>query len=171
MLNTKVTLTLESNLLRDYLGYLFEKSSRDEYIVTARNDFGKLLIAHLKAADREPTTKSSCRTVTLQLPSNGATLNFNNKYVYYSSQSISQLNNALTAIFNMDFWRYSLQGKSMKLRKEEMIEAFICSRKLLSDEFFESLHKRAYRKDIERLKLLTKKLKRRYYYIDSLYCK
>ena len=171
MLNTTVTFTLESNLLRDYLGYLFEKSSRDEYIVTARNDFGKLLIAHLKAADREPTTKSSCRTVTLQLPSNDATLNFNNKYVYYTEQSTHQLNKALSAIFNMDFWMHCIQGRSVDLRKDEMVESFILSRRLFSQDLFETLHKRAYRKDLETLKLLNKKLTKRYYYLEGLYRK
>lgn len=171
MTNTKVTFNVQTNLLRDYLGYLFAKSSDREYIITARSDFGKLLIAHLQPADRLPLFKPTERSATLVIPTNEATINFSNKFVCYSSQSTIQLNFALTAIFNLDFWQYSIECKAMGLRNDEMIESFIFSRKLLSGEFFESLKKRAYRKDVETLKLLTTKLKRRYYNINNFYRK
>lgn len=171
MINTKVTFNVQTDLLRDYMGYLFASNPDGEYIVTARSDFGKLLIAHLQPADRLPPLKPSKRSVTLMMPTNEGTMNFGNKYVCYSSQSTIQLNYGLTAIFNMDFWMYCIQGRSMKLRKDEMIESFIFSRKLFSRDLFESLQKRAYRKDLEVLKLLSKKLKKRYYYLESFYRK
>lgn len=162
---------METDLLRDYIGHLFTKNGDDEYIVTARSDFGKLLIAHMQPADRLPMLKPTDRSVTLMMPTNEATMNFKNKFVCYSVQSTIQLNIALLAMFNLDFWRYCIQGKSLNLRKDEMIESFIFSRKLFSNDLFESLQKRAYRKDLETLKLLTKKLKRRFYYIDGFYKK
>ena len=58
--------------------------------------------------------------------------------------------------------------KALRQRKEEIIEAFILSRKLFSAEYFESLHKRAYRRELKELEALKRKLTRRAYYIESL---
>ena len=106
--------------------------------------------------------------MTFILPINEATQNFQNKFIYLSAQATKQLNISLRAYFELDFWEFVQRRKALRQRKEEIIEAFILSRKLFSAEYFESLHKRAYRRELKELEALKRKLIRRAYYIESL---
>ena len=103
--------------------------------------------------------------MTFILPINEATQNFQNKFIYLSAQATKQLNISLRAYFELDFWEFVQRRKALRQRKEE---AFILSRKLFSAEYFESLHKRAYRRELKELEALKRKLTRRAYYIESL---
>jgi len=99
----------------------------------------------------------------------------NSDYIYMLNQAsgdrqilAKQLNISLRAYFELDFWEFVQRRKALRQRKEEIIEAFILSRKLFSAEYFESLHKRAYRRELKELEALKRKLTRRAYYIESL---
>ena len=99
----------------------------------------------------------------------------NSDFVYMLNQAsgdrqilAKQLNISLRAYFELDFWEFVQRRKALRQRKEEIIEAFILSRKLFSAEYFESLHKRAYRRELKGLEALKRKLARRAYYVESL---
>lgn len=155
-------------LHRDYLTYLFEQDITGRLAVSARNDFGKLVIAHIKDTQRPQKAPEGDWTVTLLLPLNEATQNFQNKFICLSAQANEQLNKALQAYFNLDFWEFVQRRKALGERKENIIEAFIVSRKLFSVECFDLLHKRAYRRELKELQAMKGKLMRRTYYIESL---
>lgn len=152
----------------DYLGHLFEQTPDGRFIVTARNDFGKLLVGHIKDSPRSVNPPDGEFVATLIIPLNEATLNFRNKFIYLNTQAHEQLNLSLRAYFNLDFWEYVQRRKGMKERKEDIIEAFILSRKLFSTECFELLHKRAYRRELKDLTAMKRKLLRRTYFVESL---
>ena len=164
----RLTFDVDDRIHMDYLAYLFERDTSGAYIVTARNCFGKLIIGHTQAASLPPKEACGKFAVTFILPINEATQNFQNKFIYLSAQATKQLNISLRAYFELDFWEFVQRRKALRQRKEEIIEAFILSRKLFSAEYFESLHKRAYRRELKELEALKRKLTRRTYYIESL---
>ena len=142
----RLTFDVDDRIHMDYLAYLFERDTSGAYIVTARNCFGKLIIGHTQAASLPPKEACGKFAVTFILP----------------------INISLRAYFELDFWEFVQRRKALRQRKEEIIEAFILSRKLFSAEYFESLHKRAYRRELKELEALKRKLTRRAYYIESL---
>lgn len=164
----RLTFDVDDRIHMDYLAYLFERDTSGAYIVTARNCFGKLIIGHTQTASLPPKEACGKFAVTFILPINEATQNFQNKFIYLSAQATKQLNISLRAYFELDFWEFVQRRKALRQRKEEIIEAFILSRKLFSAEYFESLHKRAYRRELKELEALKRKLTRRAYYIESL---
>lgn len=152
----------------DYLTYLFARDSAGRLVVSARQDFGKLVISHIKDTPLPPKELDGEWIATLLLPQNEATQNFLNKFIYLSTQATEQLNKGLQAYFNLDFWEFVQRRNSLRERKEDIIEAFIVSRKLFSAECFDVLHKRAYRRELRDLQALKNKFLRRAYYIESL---
>lgn len=152
----------------DYLKYIFEQTADGSFVVTARNDFGKLVIGHIKDTPRIHEIPTGDYIATLILPLNEATLNFLNKFIYLTTQAQAQLNMALRAYFTLDFWEYVQRRKIIKERKDNIIESFIISRKLFTTDYFGLLHKRVYRQELKELATMKAKLLRRAYYLESI---
>lgn len=79
-----------------------------------------------------------------------------------------QLNQALAAYFDLDFTGYYRRGQGAKFSKADIIQAFIVSRRLVSDDYFDALSKRMYRRQREEIAAITRKLRRRAYYLDEV---
>ncbi|MBR1926173.1 MAG: hypothetical protein IJ840_00195 [Bacteroidales bacterium] len=164
-----------SPILADYLAWLFPpREPGGPLIVRAGNPMGKLLVAHcrvsdtpVKAVDPEEGSKTKPIWFDIELPDNDATWPLRTKWLWYSPADIKALNMALRATFDLDFGLYYMKGISQGLMKKDVVTAFVVSRSLFSKDSFESLHKRAYRKDLVSLERRIKQLLDKATYIDK----
>ena len=161
-----VNLRINNQLLADYLRYLFPPV--DSVLkVNSEHGMGKLLIAHCRVSSKPVPEVCDGSMVTLRLPLCNATQSLEYKFLYYSNADTAQLNLALKAYFDLDFEGYYRRGENADFSKRDIVEGFIQSRKLISSDNFDALHKRAYRKQLERHTILLRKLQRKAYYIDE----
>lgn len=161
----EVQFKVDGVMYYDFLHYLFP--STDEILkVSSKHGLGKLIIAHCKIAVSQVATLTGDNVVTLSLPICEATDIFQNRWLYLDKSSIVQLNKALQSYFDLDFVGYYRATESA-YSKTDIIDAYIVSRKLISTDNFENLTKRAYRRDLDKLRSLRKKLKRKSYYVDE----
>lgn len=161
----EVYLKVKNQLLYDYLKYLFEEQD-GALTVSSTIPLGRLLIAHCKTSVL-PVYPEGNHNIKLRLPHHKATENFEYKFLYYTSSDNAALNLALSATFDLDFAGYYRRGEILGIKKKDIIEAFIVSRKLFSTDCFDALHKRVYRREQSSMQQLTEKLLRKAYYIDE----
>ncbi len=161
-----VTLRVDSQMLIDYLHYLFPE---EEYGLKVSSDtiMGKLIISHCREAPAPIFPPSDDRLVTFVLPKCRSTQSLDNKFLFFSSGDETQLNLALRALFEWDLMAYYHRGEELNFPKKDIVEGFIFSRKLFSKDCFDTLHKRIYRRQQEQLNRLSNKLRRKLYYIDE----
>ncbi len=161
-----VQLRIDNPMLLDYIGYLFPVEG-DTLKVNSEHGLGKLIIAHCRQSPKPVEPVLGEYVVTLRLPLCSASQNLEYKFLYFSRADMTQLNQALRAYFDLDFTGYYRRGESAGFSKKEIIEGFIQSRRLVSRDNYDALHKRAYRKQRERDALLAKRLMRKAYYVDE----
>lgn len=161
-----VQLRVDNPMLTDYLSYLFPPEGAS-LKVNSEHGMGKLIIAHCRESPKPVESVPGDCVVTLRLPLCSATQSLEYKFLYYSATDMAQLNLALRSFFDLDFVGYMRRGEAAGFSKKDTIESFIHSRQLVSSDNFDALNKRAYRRELERHKLLLRKLKRKAYYIDE----
>lgn len=158
---------VDNDMLTDYIHYLFDGGKDGPLKVSATSELGELLIAHARISDRPVPKPEGDNVIEIELPLNDATQSLANRFLYYSKADMKRLNMGLNAIFNIDLRTYYLKGLDLEWPKKDIITAFITSRKLFSTDVYDSLHKRAYRREIAKQSKLTKKLLRKVYYIHE----
>lgn len=150
---------IKKELHRSYLNYLFPKDQNGNFIVTRNQDFGKFLTAMVRYSKTPVTTLKRQTNVVFEsflLPASRPLDNAGNYYLYFSSEDQEKLNDYIDVLFNIDFDRYYLNGKKMSMQQQDIIQAFIISRKLvqhIGDN--ETLKKREYREGLKMLKKYT----------------
>lgn len=167
----EVSINLQTGYYLDYLGYLFPRDPETgAYAVSSTTDLGKLLIAYAKVSDMpvtQPPAGDNVKTVTLSLPLTDTSQDRRNKWLYYTETDTARLQAVLKAQFNMDFVAYYLRGSVMGHQKKEIIEMFIVSRRLISVDPFEALHKRIYRMEQKKMQAVSQKLIRKANYFEE----
>ena len=155
-----------SELLRDWFVWAFPPDAPGGPCkVSASSVIGKLLIAYAKPVI-QPEPKPEGITLNVVLPEYGNTTSMlKNHYLSISKAQSERLNFALRAEFDLDFRCYYRRGLELGIPKKDIVEAFILSRHL-ADLSFDTLHKRIYRRDINALNSLSKKLLNKLYSID-----
>ena len=161
-----VTLRVDNTTLSDYLHYLYPQEA-DGLKVSSDNILGKLLIAHCREAPAPMFPIEGECVVTLILPKCRATQTLENKFLYYTAGDMAQLNMALRACFDLDLATYYRKGEAVGFSKKDIVEGFIFSRKLLSKDNFDAIHKRVYRRQQEIMGQLSRKLQRKLYYLEE----
>lgn len=161
-----VKLKVTSVLLADYLRHIFPSAGDGDLRVSASNSLGKLLIAHARETS-SPVEIVGENVMPLTFPVNSATQVLKNRFLYYPEWSVSALNMALSATFDYDFTGYYRAGEAVGMDKKDIVDGFIFSRHLFSMDYFDTLHKRAYRRELRDLEALRNKLIRRVYYINE----
>lgn len=163
----RLFLQLDSEMLTDYIRYIFNGDGTSPLKISSSHEFGELLIAHARTSDRPVPRPDGNHVIEIELPMSNATQSLANRFLYYSKADMKRLNMGLNAIFNIDLRTYYLKGLDLEWPKKDIITAFITSRKLFSTDVYDSLHKRAYRREIAKQSKLTKKLLRKVYYIHE----
>lgn len=163
----RLFLQLDSEMLTDYIRYIFNGDGTSPLKISSSHEFGELLIAHARTSDRPVSRPDGNHVIEIELPMNNATQSLANRFLYYSKADTKRLNMALHAIFNIDFQQYYLKGLELEFSKKDIVTAFITSRKLFSADVYDAIHKRAYRREVAKQQKLTKKLLRKVYYIDE----
>lgn len=162
-----VKLKVDSPVLADYLRYLFPPDDSGVLKVSSVPALGKLLVAHVRESGRPVPGPEGAGVLALDLPAVPATQSLRDKFLYYSSSSAAALNLAASAVFDLDFTGYYRKGEALGLKKKDIIEAFILSRKLVSSDCFDALHKRVYRRGQKNMSDIAARLVRKAYYIDE----
>ena len=163
----RLFLKLENDMLTDYLRYLFPTDQNHPLKVSAAHEFGELLIAHARTSDRPVKRPEGDNVIEIELPLNDATQSLMNHFLFYSVGDMKRLNMGLRSLFNIDLYTYYLKGLDLGWLKKDIIEAFITSRKLVSTDIHDAIHKRIYRREQAKQAKLTKKLLRKAYYIHE----
>ncbi len=163
----RLFLPLDNEMLTDYIRYLFPATGDGPLKVSSCCEFGELLIAHARTSDRPICRPEGDHVIEIELPMNNATQSLANRFLYYSKADVRRLNMGLKAIFNIDLQSYYLKGLDLQLSKKDIIEAFITSRKLISSDNYDTLHKRIYRRELAKQDKLAKALLRKAYYIHE----
>lgn len=166
----EVSINLQEGYYLDYLGYLFQKETNsDAYVVSSTTDIGKLLIAYAKVSERpvNPEEKKGTKLVKLILPLTDTSQDLRNKWLYYTEADTARLQAVLRTEFNLDFIAYYLRGSVMGYQKKDIINMFIVSRKLISVDPYEALHKRVYRMEQKKQQEMSRRLIRKANYFEE----
>lgn len=143
-----VKLNIKNRALHNYLGHLFHRDPDGAFRVTMHNEFGRLVVALVRRSPDEIPVKEGEFCASLHLPKNSLTKNAELSYLYFTAQDAARLNVLLDTIFDLDLNAYYQKGCKRRIPKREIIEAFVISRKLVADDFAETLSKRIYRKEL-----------------------
>ncbi len=163
----QLTISVESRMLADYLRYIFPPEEGSELCrVSATRAVGSLLIAFAKPAVM-PVPVEGKHLVKLDIPwYRNATSDLENHWLYLDKGGTAKINLALKAEFEIEFAGYYRKGESLGMRKMDIIDAFIFSRNLATENY-DALHKRVYRSQQRAQEQLRQKLLRRAYYLNE----
>lgn len=162
----RVKLSIPKVLYRDYLNALFQRESDGSFLVSRECDFGKLICSRVRYSNL-PVSQDlpDDSTVVLILPKSRPLATAPGHYLYFTKEDQAKLQDALEALFNIDFDGYYLRGKKLEMQQKEIIEAFIVTRNLLClVGNAEMLKKRQYRDGLDNRKKLLEVLIARAYY-------
>lgn len=152
-MSSTVKLKLKRGIYLDYLAYLFPPDGDGVYRVTTASDVGRVLVSYIAVADRpvEKVAGDDEVVVTLRLPDCDSTQNFRDKWLYISAGDEARLRGYIQAVFNNELMSYYINAIMMGYQKKEAIEMFCISRKLVTADPYEALHKRVYREEQRKL--------------------
>ncbi|MDD7454965.1 MAG: hypothetical protein PUK70_01745 [Bacteroidales bacterium] len=162
-----VKLKVTTKMLADYMRHLFPADDGGCLQVSSTLSLGRLIIAHAATSPVPVPMPDNDLVLPLRLPLNAATMVLKAKFLYFPAWSEAALNMAIAATFDLDFTGYYRAGESLKMDKKDIVEAFIFSRGLVSSDYFDALHKRAYRSELRMLEAMRDKLLRKVYYINE----
>lgn len=167
---TTITVKFKIGTYLDYLGYLFPiDQTTGHYKATATCDLGRLLIGYAQVS---PVPKAihvgnGEKCVDIDLPDCDATQHLRDKFLYVGPGDESRLDYVLRALFHMDLINYYQWAISFGYQKKEAVEMFIVSRKLISADPYEAIHKRIYRLEQKKMVETTKKLLNKIRYFEQ----
>lgn len=165
----RVTLALDSQLLADYCRYIFPPAGGEENgvcRVTATRPTGQLIIA-FASPSAFPVQTSGEHLVELDIPWNrNATSSLQDHWVTLDKGAMAKINLALKAEFELEFAGYYRRGEALGMRKMDIIDAFIFSRRLAPDNY-DALHKRVYRSQQRNQERIRQRLLRKAYYLNE----
>lgn len=158
---------IKSALLADYFKYIFPPDPEDGLCrISTTHPTGSLIIALAEPAPFAFNPEGE-HVLGIAIPySRNASSAIEGRWVFFTKSSMSRINLALQAEFDIEFAGYYRRGEQLGIRKMDIIEAFILSRNLAA-ESYDSLHKRVYRKELKSLKEIRRKLLRKAYYINE----
>ena len=143
-------ISVESRMLADFLRYLFPPDEKSGVLdVSARHPVGALMVAYARASDT-PVHTAGDHLVEVD----------------FSKEATARINLALRAEFDLDFAGYYRRGEELGMRKMDIIEAYIFSRKL-APENYDAMHKRVYRNQQRANERVKQRLLRRAYYLNE----
>lgn len=160
-------INVESTMLADFLRYLFPPDEGSDLCrVSASRPVGALMVAFARPS-LMPCPVSGDHLVGLDIPwYRNATTSLTNHHVYFSKEASARINLALKAEFDLDFAGYYRKGEELGLRKMDIVEAYIFSRRLAPDNY-DALHKRAYRNQQRAQERIKQRLLRKAYYLNE----
>ena len=160
-------INIESQMLADFLRYLFPPDEKSGALnVSARHPTGALMVAYAKASVT-PVSTAGDHLVQVDIPFvHGATGSLANHYIYFPKEATARINLALRAEFELDFAGYYRRGEELGMRKMDIIDAYIFSRKL-APENYDAMHKRVYRNQQRAQERIKQRLLRKAYYLNE----
>jgi hypothetical protein len=160
----QVSLSIKKPIYLDYLKGIFEKKN-GYYQLSRDHDLGKLIISLIQYKKHPTKHLLDHTTIVFILPEGRSLANATKHYLYISKESEAKVNEALDAIFNIDFDRFCIQGRKMQMMQKDIIQAFILKRKictLIGDN--ETLKKREYRDQLSLMKKYAEQLYKKAHY-------
>lgn len=161
-----IHLSVRKELHRLWLTHYFKLTPEGHVKVTRDTDLGKLICStvkysHLPSSEELPLG----HLITFRLPTADALRLAPGRFLFFDRETQLRLNDLIEVFFHLDFDRFYLQGLKLGMKKKDVIESFIISRKLsilLSDN--EQLKKRQYREELHLLKERIEQLRQKAYY-------
>lgn len=157
---------IRKRIILDFLGYLFERDSAGCIVVNRRIAVGKFIHAMVEYSFKPVSHQQSDTLFVMPRTSRSTAMG---KYMFVSAENNEKFNDYIEAYFDLDFDRYWIHGLLLGIPKQDIIYAYIKSRKLCDDlSIEETLKKRMYRKTARQQQTLHKKLMNKANYNDSL---
>ena len=163
----QAVIKVDSQMLADFLRYIFPPVNGSEYCrVSASRPVGALMVAYAQPSVM-PCPVSGDHLVHLDIPwCRNATTSLTNHYVFFSKEASARINLALKAELDLDFAGYYRKGEELGMRKMDIVEAYIFSRRL-APENYDALHKRVYRNQQRVQERIRLRLLRKAYYLNE----
>ncbi|MEG1414883.1 MAG: hypothetical protein RSC35_06960, partial [Mucinivorans sp.] len=129
---------------------------------SSRTATGTLICAKATTSFRPISVAKSQSIVFLSLPETAITKPLRGKFLYITSRDELAINEMLLREFNLIFLEFMESGRSLAIRRKDLIEMFI-AKYALEDipSAFENLAKKHYRTNAYALRLFRKKLKKK----------
>ena len=164
----EVLITIKDSILRSYLGGLFERRD-DGYAVNTDTITGAVICSLVSAADYPRMEVSDATSVRFYLPHSRYTDSMRNRYLYVTREAEAKINLVLRKEFDVNFTSFLTESRIQGFRLKDIISIFIVKNNMdIFDGDIETLKKRYYRKEIQDLKNLEKKLRQKAYSISKL---
>ena len=160
----EVNVNIKKEIIRDFLQYLFPDSDDETVIVSHSSSAGKFICTQVSYCDRPLEQQGNIR---MQLPICPALQTGPRRFLYFSPEAEVRINDYLEIAFDLDFDRYWLEGQKLGMKQQDIITAYIVSRKLVSREAdHEMLKKRMYRQSMKTMHSRRESLLNRAKYKD-----
>lgn len=158
---------IKERLLRCFLGALFERRG-DGFLVDAGTLTGAAICALVKTIDRPVHQAPDETIVVFHLPKSHSNDSLRNKHLCVSSEAEAKINACLREEFETRFLHFCAEARMQGYRQKDIIPIFMAENKIdIYDGDIEAPKKRLYRKELEVLENLEKKLRRKAYLAAS----
>ncbi len=161
-----VQFKIDGQMYADFLKYLFPPQEDGTLQVSMTHGLGVLFALFAKESIIQMPPPTGASVCSLNLPDCKMTKKLKNRWLYFDTHSTYLLNKALKAYFAIDFSTYLQLGEGVH-KKKDIIEAYIFSRRLINTDNLESLQKKAYRRELTKIKFIVKILTRKGKYINE----
>lgn len=161
----EIDVIIRKDILRDFLGYIFECDASGAFLVSHSHPAGKLLCSLVEYTYKPVAPAAGASR--LILPSCRSLSTARGRFVYVSKENQEKFNDYLEAIFDLDFNRFYMAGQRLGFRQKDVLYSYINSRRLESaGQDQEMLKKRGYRQSVRDMNARCKKLANRVQYIN-----
>jgi len=163
----QISLSIKKAIYRDYLKGIFELRN-GKLVLTRDHDFGRAIISRISYSRKPVDNEVDHTTVVFSVPASRLMNNASRYYLYLTKDDERKLCEQLELIFKLDMDRYFLEGCKLKMMRKDIVQAFILKRNivtLIGDN--ETLKKREYRDQQNKLKTYTQMLLKKVNYLDS----
>jgi hypothetical protein len=155
----KIHLFIRKDLYRQYFQALFPADQHGCHLITRDTDLGKAIHASIRYSDTRPVDEVPEGSLCLRISRTSDYSKAANRFLFFSRDDISRVNDLIEVYFNLDLDRYYLRGLKLGMQQKDVIESFILDRglvNLLQDN--ETLKKRIYREQLNLLQHRTAQL-------------
>lgn len=155
----KVHLFIRKPLYRQYFQALFPTDDSGCHPITRDTDLGKAIYASIRYAEQRPVDEIPAEAIAIRLSKSSDYWKASNRFLYFTRDDLSRINDLIEVFFNIDLDRYYLRGMKLGMQQKEVIQSFIMDRglvNLLQDN--ETIKKRIYREELALFRQKTDQL-------------
>jgi hypothetical protein len=155
----KVHIVIRKPIYRQYFQALFPADESGCHPISRDTDLGKAIYASVRYADQRPVDEIPPEALAIRLSKSSDYWQAAHRFLYFTRDDISRINDLLEVFFHIDLDRYYLTGIKLGMQQKEVIQSFILDRGLINlMQDNETIKKRIYREELSLLRQRTDQL-------------